>query len=346
MPVVVDDLGRRLVVPTAMVAAIVLVTTLGYLILGQGQWSLRDCLYMTVITLTTVGYGEVLEGMGNVPGAREFTGFMIVAGIGSFLYFASTVTAVIVEGDLSRAVRRKRMFKRIQGLRDHVIVCGVGSTGRHVVEELLVAKRDVVAIDRDTERLESLVARHGDHVLHLVGDATEDEVLAQANLAHAGGLVAALANDKDNLYLVVSTRQVNPNLRVVARGSELRVLDKLRKAGADHVVSPNYIGGMRMVSELLRPHAVRFVDDMLRDHDQNVRIGEVALPTGCNLAGKSLAECALRKEHGVGVLAVRRPGGEYEYNPDGSLVLEDDMVLVVLGPVHKVNLLREWALSR
>src|SRR5262249_52690833 len=155
--------------------------------------------------------------------------------------------------------------KQIARLEDHVIVCGAGSTGRQAIEELIDYDVPLVAIDLDQQHLEDLAEHFPDRITYLVGDATDDDVLEQAGLTRARGLITALASDKDNLYVVVSARQANPKARIVARGSDLHVLEKLRKAGADAVVSPNYIGGMRMVSELLRPQVVKFLDEMRRD---------------------------------------------------------------------------------
>lgn len=316
----------------------------GFYLLGGGRWSVFDCFYMTVITLTTVGFGETLEAMDKVEHARAFTVALLVFGTGTVVYFVSTLTAIIIEGDLKRAFRHTRMRKQIQNLGDHVIVCGAGSTGSHAIQELIEYQTAVVAIDLDGARLEHLAEIHAsDHFKYIIGDATDDEVLEQANLAGARGLVAAMASDKDNLFVTVSARQSNQRCRIVARGSELRVLEKLRKAGADQVVSPNYIGGLRMVSELLRPQVVKFLDEMRRDKAR-VRIEEVLIPDGSTFSGKSLAQCNIRSHSEILVLAVQVPGRDsYRYNPGADFVLEGGMTLVVLGPLSQVEDLRRQA---
>ncbi len=342
-----EPLKGRLVAPAVALLGVVALGVVGYHQLGGGRWSLDDCLYMTVITLTTVGYGEVLPGMDAVPMAREFTALLIVAGMGVFLYFASHVTAIIIEGDLQRALRKTRMRSKIAKLVDHVVVCGAGSTGRHVVEELLAAARPVVAVDVDEESLEEQGRRSDRALYHSIhGDATDDVVLRAANVTAAAGVVAALPNDKDNLYLVVTARQANARARIVARGSDLAVLEKLRKAGADAVVSPNFIGGMRMVSELLRPQVVRFLDDMLRDREGRWRIEEVALGDSAPLVGQSLREVNLRGRYEITVLAVRGSDGAIDYAPDADLRLEGGSTLVVLGRLDQVRALRGRAESR
>ena len=338
------DLRARLVAAFMALMFAVGAGTGGYYILGDGMWKPFECFYMTVITLTTVGFGETLPGMDQVEHARAFTVALLVFGTGTVVYFVSTLTAIIIEGDLRRALRHTRMRKQIQKLEDHVIVCGAGSTGSHAIEELLEYQIPVVAIDMDGPRLEHFAELHeSEHFKFIVGDATDDEVLEQANLGGARGIVAALANDKDNLYLTVSARQTNPRCRIVARGSELQVLDKLRKAGADQVVSPNYIGGLRMVSELLRPQVVKFLDEMRRDKAR-VRIEEVVIPDGSIYAGKSLAQMNIRSTTEILVLAVQTPGSDgYRYNPGADFVLEGGMTLVVLGPLSQVEDLRRAA---
>jgi len=336
-----DRIGRRLVVPFGALTAVLLVGTAGYYVLGGGRWTVFECLYQAVTTLTTVGFGELLEGMDRVPWVRQFTALLIIAGVGVVLYVVSTITATIIEGDLQRALRKTRMRKRISNLKGHVVVCGAGSTGRHVVEELIAAKRPCVAIDLDQQTLERAAQQWGEECfLYVAGDATDDAVLHAANVAGAAGVVASLPNDKDNLYLVVATRLINPSARIVARGGDVRMLDKLKKAGADTVVSPNFIGGMRMVSELVRPHVVRFLDEMLRDRSGNWRIEEVSIPLGSNLAGTTLEQADLRRRFDVAVLAVRAGDGRYSYNPGADFVIEGEATLIVLGRLERVGALR------
>jgi voltage-gated potassium channel len=339
------DLRRRLAGGFAALLFVIGAGTLGYYLLGGGLWRPGECLYMTAITLTTVGYGEVLPGFAEVEYARGFTIGLLVFGMGSFVYFASTLTAVIIEGDLSAALRKKRMNNRIARLKDHFVVCGLGSTGSRIMQELLATDRPAVGIDVSAERVEALTTTFDDdRFLYVVGDATEDEVLAAANLAHARGMVAALATDKDNLYLVVTARQAYPELRIVARGSGPRVLEKLTRAGADTVVSPNLIGGMRMVSELVRPQVVRFLDLMLRSDETPVRIEEVEVAPDSRLAGHTLADLRLRQAYGVTLMAAARAGAEeYDYNPTGEFAIQAGMTLVVLGATPKVVALRAAA---
>ena len=335
------DLRRRLIGASLALLVILAAGTAGYWWIGDGRWAVGDCFYMVVITLTTVGYGEVLPGMEETQYARLFTIFLLVFGMGTFVYFASTLTALFIEGDLKEALRKKRMRKKIKALSDHVVVCGAGSVGRRVIEELYAARIPLVAVDQDEARLQTIEEDHPGDFLYLVGDCTDDEVLTDANVPAARGLVAAMASDKDNLYLVVSARQLNPRARIVARGSDLQVVEKLKKAGADTVVSPSFIGGMRMVSELIRPEVVRFLDVMLKD-PRNYRIEEVELPAGSRFHGQTVGDHVERRAN-VSVLAVHTGGGEYVYNPADDYQLRSGMTLVVLGPMDEVIRLRGLA---
>lgn len=319
--------------------------TFGYYWLGGGKWALGDCLYMTVITVTTVGYGETLPGMDTQAHVRGFTMVLLVFGTGVLVYFASMITAFVVEGDLRNVLHASRLKKRIRLMKDHFVVCGVGSTGRHIVNELLTTGRSVVAIDTNEAELREIEAAFPRaHYSFIVGDATDDEVLAQVNIQHARGVVAALSSDKDNLYLVVATRQISSNARLIARCAELNHVDKLKRAGADAVVSPNFIGGMRMVSELVRPSVVKFLDEMLRDKAAPMRIEEVAIGAGSGLAGQTLRDADVRGKYGMSVLAVKASAsGAWEYNPSPDRRLEAGAILVVLGSSEQVVGLRKTA---
>jgi voltage-gated potassium channel len=315
----------------------------GYWLIGDGRWAWADCMYMTVITVTTVGFGETLEGMDKVAYARTFTMGLLVFGTGVLVYFASTITAFVVEGELKNVLAAQRLRKRIKQMKDHFIVCGAGSTGRHIIKELLATDRPVVAIDMDEVELKEIANAHPKAPFsYLVGDATDDEILEQCNLATARGLAAALSGDKDNLYLVVATRQINPSCRIIARAAELSHVDKLKRAGADSVVSPNFIGGMRIVSELVRPSVVRFLDEMLRDKNAAMRIEEVTIGAGSDLEGKSLRDADIRGRFGMNILAVK-VNDKWVYNPGAEHVVKAATVLVVIGTADQVKQLTKAA---
>lgn len=339
-------LTRRLFTAATVLALVLVFGATGYHQMGGGHWSWGDCFYMTVITLSTVGYGETLPGFDTVGLARPWTVGLILLGSGTLVYFVSTFTALIVEGDLGGALRRNRMRKRVEGMKNHVIVCGVGTTGIHVVAELVATETPFVAIDTDVHRLERLQEEYGEKRMHwVVGDATDDEVLRDAGIEHCRGVVSALHDDKDNLFVTVTVRALNPRTRIVAKAIEPSAVEKMRRAGADSVVSTNYIGGMRLVSEMIRPQVTQFLDQMLRDRSQNLRIEEVTVPDDSPLVGLQLRESAIRKESDVLVIAVRDAGGEIVHNPPPSIVIRKGMTLIVLARTKDVIRLREGVLS-
>ncbi|MEO6776007.1 MAG: potassium channel protein [Kofleriaceae bacterium] len=332
---------KRMLYGLIAMVVVVIGGGVGYYLIGGGAWRLRDCIYMTVITVTTVGYGELLKGMDTVEYARGFTIVLLLFGTGTIVFFASTITAFIIEGDLKNALFANKLKKRMKTMKDHVIVCGAGSTGRNVIEELIATGIPVFAIDTRESELRDIAERHPKaNFTYLAGDATDDDIIGQTNLPEARGLVAALSSDKDNLYLTVSARQTNPGARIIARCAEVSHVEKIKRAGADAVVSPNFIGGMRMVSELLRPAVVAFLDDMLRDR-RVYRIAEVRLGARTAELGTTLRDARVRERFGMTVLAMRAgDSAEWTYNPDASEKLSAGMTLVVLGSVEQVAALQ------
>ncbi len=343
-------LRERILVASIALFAVFLIGTFGYytmghVYLGRYAWDLGECAYMTVITITTVGFGE-LPHLGRVPGGRLFTVVVLLAGLGVAAYFVSALTTYFIEGEFTKARTRRRMTRALDQIRDHIIVCGVGTTGVHVVEELVWTKWPLVAIDRDPARLEKLQELSVSILPTVVGDATEDEVLERAGIRRARGIVAALTADKDNLFIVVSARQLSPSLRIIAKGVDLAASEKLKRAGADSVVNPAFIGGVRMVSEMIRPQVVEFLDLMLRDKDKNLRIEEVVVPTGSPLVGKPILEAQIRRYTNLLVVAVREPPaapsqpGKFVYNPGPETRIAENMALIVLGETEDVHKLR------
>lgn len=339
------SIWNRLAAGFVAMLLVVLGGATGYWWIGDGHWAWIDCLYMTVITVTTVGYGEILEGMDKVQYARGFTTVLLLFGTASIVFFSSTITAFIIEGDLRNALFASKIKKRMKRMKDHIVVCGAGSTGRNVIEEMLKTGTPVVGIDMNEIELKEIADKYPNaEFSFLVGDATDDDLLASANLPGARGLVAALSSDKDNLYLVVSARQTNPSLRIVARCAELQHVEKIRRSGADAVVSPNFIGGMRIVSEMVRPAVVRFLDDMLRDKRAAFRIEEVKLGEKVTALGTTLRDARIRERFGMTVLALSPTDtSAWTYNPDANEKIAPGMTLVVLGSAEQLANLRAQA---
>lgn len=330
---------RRLALAGVLLVAVFVAGTAGYWFLGKGRWPLEDCAYMVLITITTVGYAEVLP-LAQTPHARELTMAVMLGGMGVSFYFLSSLTAFIIEGDLREALWRRRMHKRLGDLTGHYVVCGAGRTGGSVIDELLRESVEVVVIERSAERLDQLARSHGERFIGVVGDATDDGVLEEARVAAAAGLVTTLELDQDNLFVALSARQLKPDLRIISRASE-RAGDKLLKAGANAVINPTHIGGRRMAHELLRPNVVGFLDLLSRDLERNLGIEEVTVPPDSPLAGKKLSESKIREVSSALVLAVVRDG-EQIYNPPPTMELGAGMTMIVLGELDQIERLNRY----
>jgi voltage-gated potassium channel len=325
-----------------LVILTILVGTAGFYIIGRGAWTLEDCLYMTIITICTVGYGEVLP-LDQVPHARLFTIFLILFGTGSMVYFGSTVVALFVERDIGKQWRQRKMQKQIAALSDHVIVCGAGTVGQQVVMELIATRTPFVIIENEQRKIDDLAVELGlKSLLYIIGDATDDDLLKEAGIERARGIVITLPSDKDSMITTVTARQLSKSVRIVSRCHEPGNVQRILKAGANSVVSPNVIGGMRLVSEMIRPQVVEFLDLMLRDKDKNLRIEEAVIPDGSDLVGKALQDTWIRKITSLLVLAIKHAErGVYTYNPRPDAVIEKGTILIVLGTSDDVFKFRE-----
>lgn len=312
-----------------LVALVVGGGTAGYALL-EG-WDLLDALYMTVITMATVGYAEThpLSDSGRV-----FTIGLIVASISIAGYAISTIISFVVEGEFYRALRERHMDQRIARLTDHVILCGGGRTGRPIASELHQTHTPFVVIEQDPAVVGE-IRQHGD-ILYLQGDATQDETLHLAGIARARGLIAALGDDKDNVFIVLTARSLNPRLRIVARANDDANMSKLIKAGANEVVSPNLIGGLRMASVMLRPAVVTFLDQMLRAPDQTLRVEEIHVARVPALVGKTLGEADVAGRTGMIVLAIQPTQGGYRFNPGPDTPLQAGDILIVIGTPEQI----------
>lgn len=331
---------RRLLYAVAVLTLIAACGSMGLYILGEGRWELSECVYMTVITLSTVGFGE-LSQMHQVPGARPLTIALIVSGVGALAYVQGNLTALLVEGVIGEAWRRNRMRKAIDRLEGHVVVAGAGSTGRHVIEELIATSTAFVVIDRNLEHLERISEDFaGGKMLYVHGDATDDHILLEAGVSRARGVVAALTHDKDNLFVTLSARSLNANARIVSKIVEDAAAAKMLKAGASAAVNPTLIGGRRLASELIRPEVNEFLDQMLRDKDKNLRIEEAVVPSGSPFAGVPLKDTPIRRETRLLVVAVRDKERQFVYNPDPDFVIHAGSTLIVMGEAEAVVKLR------
>jgi voltage-gated potassium channel len=334
---------RQLAIAFLAVSGIFVLGTLGYQLLSDGRWSLLDSAYMTAITITTVGYREVVP-VENDPVLRVYTIFLIFLGTGSMLYMLSNVTAILVEGRLNLFFRRRRMEREIERIEGHYVVCGVGRNGEFAATQLIAGGYAVVLVDYEEAAIQAFLEASPRRVPYVVGDATEDAVLTRAGVQRAKGLIAALPSDQHNLYLILSARELSPGLRIVSKLEEPGARRKLVQVGADAVVSPTAMGGYRMFAEMVRPHATDFMDFALLKGDEGLGIDEVGIKSGAFLDGRTLADSGIRARTDALVVGVREPdGAAFRYNPKPEFVLRAGMTLIVLGPRASLSALHEMA---
>jgi len=302
------------------------VGTLGYHTIGEGRYSWLDCFYMTFVTVTTIGYNEIVD-LSNSPAGRLFTIFIAVMGIGTMAYMLSTVTALILESDINLAWRRKKMMQEVSRMSDHYIVCGVGRVGSNVAKELVMTGRKCVLVDSELSHLEAFLDKHPGHA-YLHADATDNDVLLSAGIERARGIFAVATDDSQNLVISLSAKQLNPAVRVVARCHELKNVEKTRMAGADEIVLPDFTGSQRIVSAMVRPHVVSFLDQMMANED-NLRMEEFYIPAA--LAGKPLHVLNLASR--AYVLLALRQNAQWQFNPEpGQILQEGDVLMVMTSP--------------
>jgi voltage-gated potassium channel len=318
-------------------ALLLLVTTgtLGFWLL-EG-WPLLDALYMTVITVTTVGFMEV-----HTPSTagRLFIMVLSLGGVFTAFYAASEVIRGIVSGELTDLFGRQRVQRNLADLRDHFIVCGLGRMGRIVCDEFSAGDISFVVIDRDASVLRGFDIPHG---IPLQGDATTDEVLRQAGLERARGLVTVAASDAENLFITMSARLMRENLYIVARSESEASEAKLRRAGASRVVSPYSIGGHRVAQAVLRPAVVDFIELATRSESIDLQIEEIEISGSSSLAGKTLRESGVRRELNVIVVAILKPDTATIYNPPPEASIDAEDVLIVIGDPQKLDRLAALA---
>src|SRR5438552_10812190 len=297
-------LRKRLLFALVLLVSLIAVSMTGYRVLGGDSVTFLQALYMAVITLAGVGYGEIVDTSHN-PALRVFNIGIVLFGVAITVYVFSVVAAFLVEVEFTSPFWRRRMQRRINDLTGHYIVCGLGDTGRHAVGELQKTNTPHVVVDISEENLNKLKELHPERLremLYVVGDATEEDVLEKAGLDRARGLIAALPLDKDNLVVTVIVRQRFPQMRIVARSAERKFADRMLRAGANSTVSPSQIGGLRMASELIRPHVVGFLDLMLKEQGKTLRVEEIEVKPSSPWSGSVLHDLNLKGRYNLLVL--------------------------------------------
>ena len=309
----------------------------GFKATGGPEWTWFDAFYMSAITLTTVGYGEThpLDDQG-----RLFAMAFLFGGVFLLFYSATETIRAIVSGQLKATLGREGVKHKLEEVRDHIVVCGFGRMGRLICQEFERQKATYVLIDRNEDALTDWPHQHG---IPIHGDVTEDEVLRRAGIERAKVLVAVVPSDADNLYITLSARVLNPNLFIVARAEQEAAEAKLRRVGANQVVSPYVIGGHRVAQAVLRPTVGHFLEQASRLNAADYQIEEALVARGSTLCGKTLREANLRDDLGVVVLAMRAAAGEIVFNPKGDTVMEAGTVVVVVGRREQLDDLERLA---
>lgn len=306
----------------------------GYLVFFK--YAFVDALWMTVITISTVGFGEIHP---FTPEEKLFTIFLIISSLLTFGYTVSSFSEYLISGQFFQQLKIKRVQKQIENLKGHTIICGFGRNGKQALAKLQNFNREVVVIEQSRELIKRLDERK---VLNIEGDATSDEVLLRAGIKRAKNLITALHSDADNLFVVLTANQLNKNCKIISRASKESSYSKLKIAGADNVIMPDKLGGAHMASLVVTPDVIEFVDRLTIEGDTTANLEEIAindLPE--KYINKTILDLDLRKKTGCTVIGYKTPDKEYIINPEASLKLSAGGNLIVLGRPEQINTLRE-----
>jgi voltage-gated potassium channel len=294
-------------------------------------WGFLDALYMTVITLATVGYGEVH----SVSAAgRIFTLVLILLGVGYFLYVVGNIIQFLVEGRIRLVLGRHKLDKQINRLKNHFIICGYGRMGRELAGLLIQRYLDLVVIEQDEKRAEIM---NSDGILYLIGQATDKEMLIRAGIQRAKGFITAVGTDADNVFLVLIARQMNPQIHIVARAIQNATKETLMAAGANRVISP-YTSGARLMSHaVLRPTVLSFFDMAFADESTDIQVEEITIKSNSELVDKTLIESGIRRKFDLIVLLIKKQDGSMVFNPGATAHLEINDTVVVMGRLRSIQ---------
>ncbi|MBF0506475.1 MAG: potassium channel protein [Nitrospirae bacterium] len=328
-----NALRKRLALSGLLIFLIISIGTAGFIVI-EG-WNFIDAIYMTIITLSTVGYREIHDLSTR---GRIFNMFLIIGGVGTVIYVLSIGAKLVLEGELQELFGRKRLEKKIKDLHQHYIICGYGRMGKIICRELKAKSEKFVVIERNSDRLPVK-----EDVLVVDGDATQDEVLKEAGIEKAKGLISVLSTDAENLFVVLSARGLNPGLLIVVRAGEEGSEQKLMRAGADRVISPYHIGGLRIAHTVLKPAVVDFIEFATKSGNIDLQMEEVTVAEGSKLMGLTLDESGIGKDLGIIVVAIRRVSGEMKFNPTSRNTLRAGDTLIALGEIPKLKVLEEMS---
>jgi voltage-gated potassium channel len=326
------ELRSKLILSSILIGSIIAFGIIGYMVIES--WNFLDSLYMTIITLTTVGYKEVHD---LSPYGVVFTIILLVGGVGIILYVLGSAAKVILEGELQEVIGRRRLEKKINELKGHYIICGYGRMGKIISKELKDKGVNLVVVEKNP------ILSNEKDTLVFQGDATSDETLKKVGVERAKGIVSVLPTDAENLFVVLSARELNPNLFIVARASDEGAEHKMLRAGADRVVSPYYIGGLKIAHIILKPAVMDFIEFATKSGNIELQMEEITIKEGSKLGGLALDECGIGKELGIIIVAIKKPAGRMEFSPTSRSIIQVGDTLIALGEISKLRILEGMA---
>jgi len=327
------DPVRHLKISVFVLLLLVTVGTGGFMVIEK--WSFLDALYMTVITMGTVGFKEVHD---LSDGGKMFTMGMIVVGVSVLGYIVGSLAQIMFEGQIQRIMGRKRVEKMIDSLNGHYIICGFGRIGSLICKEFKANGLQFVIVEKSVETLEKL---DEEGYLHMRGDATMDETLLKAGIKKAKGLISVVTSDTENVYITLTARGLNPDLYILARSGEEGSDIKLMRAGANKVVSPYIIGGSRMAQSVLRPNVVDFIEIATGSEHLDLQMEEIGIPSHSAFAGETLISSGFRKGIGVIIVGIKKSHGKMVFNPHPQANIEGGDTLIVLGEPSSIARLKD-----
>jgi len=317
------DPVRHLKISLFVLILLITLGTAGYM--GLEGWRWLDAFYMTVITLSTVGFREVHD---LSDAGRFFTVLLIIFGVSVIGYTVGTLAQIMFEGQIQRVIGRKKLEKKIEALKDHYIICGYGRIGALICKEFAARPLSFVVVEKNPLIIEKL--EQDDHPF-LRGDATDDDTLLKAGIKRAKGLISVVTSDTENVYITLTARGLNPELYILARSGEEGSEIKLKRAGANKVVSPYLIGGSRMAQAILRPNVVDFIEIATGREHLDLQMEEIMIPAESGFVGENLVTSGFRKETGVIIVGIKKATGKMVFNPDSHARVEAKDTLIVLG---------------
>ena len=326
------NLQNRIYITGFSLIVILAIGTFGYDFITNHEYDLFTCFYMTMVTVTTIGFDEIIP-VKYYYGGREFTVFLAVAGIGVLTYFVSTITAIVVGGQLKQTLINRKMEKTIEKFENHYIICGVGPHALHIVEELNVTKRKSVIVELKQETVNIILQQYPQQK-YVIGDSTHEDTLIKAGVSTAKGVFAVITDDNANLVVSLIAKRLNPGIRIIALCNNHESESKILLAGADTVVSADYIGGMRMASEMLRPSVTHMIDKITSNKYETLRLEQIIISD--DVAGKTKKDLNIEQFKNTLLIAIQS-GTEIKFKPDDDYVIsKGDLLLVLTTPDERI----------